>query len=250
GNTWAPYNHESKNYVVHSNVSESFAKEVAEQLEIAYKMYTKVFKRKLTGEKFHVHIFSSKQDFMEKTCAPAMAAGFYAPYSEALYMPRMSNAASFNDTLFHEGFHQFLDAVTDRVGTWFNEGHACFFGPSQYFKEGGRPKMKLVVNRRRCQIIKRALGQNKAPALEDLLFSGQREWGLNPEYTAVYYAAAWSFVYFCWFYENGKYKKILQKYMSGCKKGEGGKKLVKKAFSGLNMSQVQAEWYSHIKSVN
>jgi len=249
GNKWAPHNHESKNYIVHTDVSESFAKDVAEQCEIAYKMYAKVFKHKRTGDKFHVHIFSSKQGFMSKTGAPSNAGGFFAGYTEALYMPGSSNTPQFNNTLFHEGFHQFLNTITDSVPTWFNEGHATFFGPSQYFKEGGRPKMKLVVNRNRCPAIKRAMQNGQCPTLGDLLYSGQLEWSLSSERPALYYAAAWSFVYFCWFYEGGKYKKIVTRALNCCKKEEYGRKLVKKAFKGFSISKVQAEWYSYIKKL-
>ncbi|MHC4661314.1 MAG: tetratricopeptide repeat protein [Planctomycetota bacterium] len=249
GDKWAPYNHETKHYVIHTNISKSYAEEVGEQVEIAYKMYCKVFKRSQSGEKFHVHVFQSKQDFQAKTGAPQYAGGFFHGSLKHLYYPRTNDLAWTNNVLYHEGFHQFLDSVVSTVPIWFNEGHATFFGPSQYITDGKKKQMKLVVNKMRLTTIKRAMSGRQAPSLDDLLLSGGPEWR-DPQKMGIYYASAWSFVYFCWMYENGKYAKILQKFLSGCKKGDGGLKLIKKAFGSTNISQVQGEWYSYVKGLN
>jgi tetratricopeptide (TPR) repeat protein len=247
--SWAPHIHETSNYIIHTNVSESFAEETGERFEVAYKFFAKLFGQKPKADKFHVHVFRNKQDFHNLTKAPSFAGGFYHTGLKHLYYPVTQDKAWTDAVAYHEGFHQFVNPITQTIPHWFNEGNAEFFAPSKYIAEGGA-RMELKVNSMRLKACKQAMRAGTFPHLRDLLYSGGPEFSMGGEVMGRYYATAWSFCYFCWMYENGKYSSLLKGVLKECQRGKIGPEVVDKVFGKVDIDAVDKEWKKYVSSLN
>ena len=60
------------------------------------------------------------------------------------------------------------------------------------------------------------------------------------------YAQAWSLVYFCWNYRNGKYAPVMRNYYKACRRGLGLKEAFEASFAKLDMTVFTQQWKTYI----
>jgi len=98
------------------------------------------------------------------------------------------------DTLFHEGFHQYLHELCTDPPTWFDEGMAEFFGAVRW-RPDGRPVVRLQV--RRLQELRHHLRDfpERLPDLDELMLMPKVRF-YERDAAGLHYAMAWSLCHF------------------------------------------------------
>ena len=98
--------------------------------------------------------------------------------------------------LFHEAFHQYIFYSTVELPPhmWFNEGYADFMSGAVVYSNTGRVK-EIKTNRWRLPLIQRTIEKGKHIPMAQILKAPRSEF-YNPARRSLYYAQAWSIVYF------------------------------------------------------
>jgi tetratricopeptide (TPR) repeat protein len=239
-----PFKAEGKHYVVDTDVSKEYADEILKHAELIFKAYDKVFKGKMKpGEKFPITIFASRDAYI-RYGGPAQSGGFFHPALQRVVFIQSGNPSTFTTTLYHELFHQFLASQEVSMPIWFNEGHADFFGGFKYDEQNN--SMVCKVNPTRVNTIQQAVQRNQAPPLATMLNMTREEYyeearaGLN-------YAQGWSFVYFLWRAEGGRYSKYVKEYYNLMKKKKLSlKEMYGKVFAS-DIGELEAAWKAFVR---
>lgn len=249
GKKWASkYEEESEHYIVYTSISQEFAKRVSDQLELVYLAYTKIFPKNRFGkqDKLKVFMHGTRQEYLDHG-APQHSGGYFSPMSKQISIPRYSTFESGMAVLYHEAFHQFLDTHLQNVPLWYNEGHAEFYGAMEYLPE--THQMKFRPNGTRLPAIQKMLSSGyKLPSLKELSCMTNKEF-YDRKTMSRNYAHAWSFVYFCWIYKNGKYMKYMKKFFKALQKEKMGEEASDYAFRGANWTVMEREWKGFIMSL-
>jgi tetratricopeptide (TPR) repeat protein len=234
-----PYKAEGKHYVVATDVSQSYADEILKHAELIYKAYDKVFKGKMKpGEKFPITIFANRQGYLNYGGSP-QSGGFFSPRLGRVVFIKSGSMSTFTVTLYHELFHQFLAAQKVAMPMWFNEGHADFFGGWTYDEKNNC--MVCKPNERRRKDIQTAIQRRQAVPLAQFLQMNRDEY-YDRQTMGRNYAQGWSFVYFLWRAENGRYAKYVKKYYGLMKKKKYSlKELYNKVFR-KDIGAIEASW--------
>jgi hypothetical protein len=239
-----PFKAEGKHYIVTTDVSQDYADEILKHAELIYKAYDKVFKGKMKpGDKFPITIFSNRQDY-NRYGGPPQSGGFFSQALGRVVFIRSGSVSTQTVTLYHELFHQFLAAQKVSMPMWFNEGHADFFGGWKYDEE----KNHLIcnINQGRFNNIRQAIQRGGAAPLAQFLQMNRDEY-YDRQTMGRNYAQGWSFVYFLWRAENGRYVKYVKNYYKLMKKKKYSlKELYNKVFKS-NIGSLEASWKAYVR---
>ncbi len=143
------FSHESTNYVVKSDIDQETCVAASKVLEESYRSYRQRLSpvAGIEKRKFTVFLFSGKAgylDYAKNTLrdTPASTAGLYSSLLKQLLIWNVPDRADMFLTIRHEGFHQYLDRLTDDPPIWFNEGMAEYYELADLYggewKEGQR----------------------------------------------------------------------------------------------------------------
>lgn len=235
------YEAETAHYLVRTNVGQEFADEIAHQAELIRRLYEQVFPRgRKPKRKSPIVVFASKEEY-HRNGGPRGAGGHFDPVFKQLFLFRYPKESDTRLVLYHEGFHQFLDAILDvKPPQWFNEGVADFFGPSRYVNEGGVEGMKMRPNPWRLKTIKSLVRGGKALPFQRLMTMSQQEmYSQNP---GANYAQAWSIIYFLVRADDGAYHKYLKSYFKALRKGKDRFGAYEAAFGKTDMAALEERW--------
>ncbi len=241
---------ETKNYTVMSNISNKFTKQMAGLIQRAFTSYSQRFPvPKLRSiDKARVLIFESQLQFLEYTYITRdefshSTAGFYSPHLKELVLFDNYDRKETIDTLFHEGFHQFLDTFMSGVPVTFNEGMADYFGPSEI--KGGR-FLAGQVNPGRLPVVQYSIQSNTYVPLKELMLYTKAQYY---EKADVCYPQGWSLMHFFAHGVRGKYLPNLKKYFDAMYRGKDNKKALEDSFSEVNWELMTKEWKKYILSL-
>jgi hypothetical protein len=238
-----PNKAEGTHYVVETDAGQDYAEEILKHAETIYKAYDKVFSGKMKpGEKFPISIFSNAQDY-HNYGGPPNTGGFFHPALQRVVFIKARTDGTFTTTLYHELFHQFLASQEVVQPIWFNEGHADFFGGYTFDEENNR--MLPGPNQMRVNSIRQAVQQGAVVPLAQLLTMTREEY-YEPKRASINYAQGWSFVYFLWMAEGGKYNKYVKNYYGYMKKKKYSlKEMYAKVFAS-DIGELEASWRSFV----
>ncbi len=189
------FEHESEHYLIRSDLSKEICYEASQLLEKAYTSYSVHLKRVegLEKTRFRVFIFSGEASY-HRYADDAFGgrrestAGVYSGLVKQLLIWNLPDRADRLRTTLHEGFHQYLDAVTDDTPVWFNEGLAEYYELAETvdgkFKDG-------QVN----QDHLRTLDDAGIAPLAEFLRIAQADFYVE-ENVSRNYSQAWAFVHF------------------------------------------------------
>lgn len=232
-------------YDLETNVSQEYATKMARFMAKVYESYIKVFPYKKNETlRFHLKLFSTEGEFFTyyKRTTGADPQG---PYGKILayYMPVTKelvgwNAEGIEDTLQHEGLHQYFDYFISDCPIWFNEGYASFFETST--------ADEVRFNDGRHNTAEWLRMQNQLPHLKDIfMMSGDvfRAKG------ALHYGSSWSVVY--WFVKSGR-KKLLDRYFEALMEGKDQKQAFDAIFGPgkENVDDFDAKWRKAVRTGN
>ncbi len=127
------FDYESKHYIVSSDHGKKVCYDTAQELEKMREAYIKFLGAPpARAPKARVYVFASREGYLgyagDLQIDLSWTAGVYLPLVRelALWVPEVT--ANLENTVRHEGFHQFLHVFADDVPLWFNEGLAQVFG--------------------------------------------------------------------------------------------------------------------------
>jgi tetratricopeptide (TPR) repeat protein len=232
---------ETKNYVIRTNASQSFAQKIADNAELIRRLYEKLFPKFKRGKrKFPIIVFGTKAEYHQNG-GPPSAGGHYDPSFKQLFLYKYPKLSDTLLVLYHEGYHQFLDGLLEtKPPQWFNEGVADFFGPSEYVNENGVEGMRIRPNPWRLNLIKRAIRQNKTVPFETLMNMTQTE--MYGDNASLHYAQAWSIIYFLAEADDRAHFKYVKAYFKALRRGKSRREAYDAAFSKANMSALEQRW--------
>lgn len=231
--------------------------------------YSKVFPFKKNPKVVsRVYIFSTTAKFNQFNADlgsdMSQAAGYYSPQTKVLVInadPQSSKTNPFGfsrdavDTMFHEGFHQFINMFASNIPKWFNEGIAEYFGPSQFIS---KKKLRVGVVLKnddsfvtRYQRIRESVRANDplAPlSLNDLIKPGNKNFGSGSDRSSVSYAQSWSFIHFLLHSKSmgKKGKKLIKKYFTMLKNGQTVEEAHAATFGKLKLRKIERAWRSYV----
>ncbi|MBI5359449.1 MAG: DUF1570 domain-containing protein [Planctomycetes bacterium] len=254
---WAEiYTSETKHYIVKTNISQTVCDNSVKSIEGAYMAYTQVFPpdNKSVG-KTVVYVFKTKQEFVSHGTSVGIdkewlekIGGLYNHETKEIYIADPKQRELFNPVLYHEGFHQYIDnEVKDSVSipTWFNEGCAQWFYGSSANNNTiiGYKKIRVEID-----ILNERFGEIELKPLKTFFMLDQMEFYKD---RPANYAQAWSFVYFCFRYKNGRYESLLRDYYKEIKKGSSLQEAFDNVFGrkDVNFDVMEKEWKAYVEGL-
>ncbi len=247
----AVFTKETAHYVVISDADKALVDLIALHMEAIYGFYTTKFPKVAAGTvKFPVLIYRDQASFQKGTGADQRVLGIYSPYLKKLVVPvnpkdkwkpgQVPDEQNLRNTLlvlYHEGFHQYIHAYLERPPQWFNEGLGDFFGASRW--DGRKGGFGIGVNSWRLPDVQRVVKQGKHQPLSKLLQMTQGEF-YGPA-APLYYAQAWSVIYFLWSDEE-LFRGLLEPYYRELRKGRGLREAYEKTFGKVDVAALEARW--------
>ena len=250
--------YKTKHYRVVSNVPRFLLEtEINPFLDELYRTYVKVFKQRFglsakAADMNLIKIYNGYQNYAEHEAedgvAPARTEPGYFTGNELVVFYDPSDPAEFYGTVFHEGAHQFVQAVLPGADlpVWLDEAIATYFEACTYSRETG----KIVVDGMpwdRIYWAKEILGKVEAdesdePLAEKLFFRVEYD-----SFDAEHYALAWSFLHFLIHREGGKHKNRVAKFLRATN-GSGTRSMseVFKKSTGQDLKEVQDGWRDYV----
>lgn len=239
---------ETDNYVFKSNLSSKqrrLAQSLQDRIEVMRKKLHKFIPPvNEINEVSVVTIIDTQKNYLEYVKeAPEWSAGVWHPGRREVIVWLNENDDNTIGTLLHETFHQYIFYALDRKSppVWYNEGHADLVRSSKISKTGYRAE--IIEDQYRHGKIKNQL-RNRSIDLKRFLYLGYQEFYDNPE---LNYPIAWSLVYFLQkghiAFKGKGYEKICPKIYEELKKNSNIKKAVDNAFYGINLSELQKDYY-------
>lgn len=238
------YEYVSEHYVVQSDISKEICYEAGQLLEKAYTSYSIHLRRVGNQERtrFRVYVFSGEASYHRYTDEAfggrmENSAGVYSPEVKQLLIWNLPDPAARLRTTVHEGFHQYLDAVTRGAPVWFNEGLA------EYYELAETKDGRFQTG----QINRDHLAQLKRDGVEplvnfvrfnDALFRAKGQETRN-------YAQGWAFVHFL---QHGtrEQRAIFDTLFRLLGEGATPGSAVFQAFEGVDFDALDAAFLAHV----
>ncbi len=242
------YDVKTSHYFLSTDHSMDYAKRMVKELEGIYKAYDKQFraaKRKNTRLRFRVIMFKNRTLYSKYTAgvtgshfAATRTAGFYSPILKQLVLWDNRNVV---ETLYHEGFHQFLDFFLENPPRWFNEGLAEVFETAKKQPDGTFKFFE--INQQDLRLVKTYIQRNQAYTIEKLLNLPVADFYKNARKT---YPLSWSLCYFLIHGERGAFRSLMTRFFQSLLKGESPKEAYKKAFGKMDMAELDQRWKKYM----
>ncbi len=242
------YTEQTEHYLVKTNESEGFAKDLAALIEVAYAEYKAYYggeEPKLSGkEKMTLYAYRSYEDY-RKYCVETKAedhlnaAGFAR--SDSLVVVgwnKTNNRQQFLQTMVHEAAHLYFFRVTPsgRPASWYAEAMATYF---EGFNWDGKAYKFNFVSESRLPFVRDAMKGKRHIALKDML-AGDALTLINSDSqkALLFYAQCWALNYYLSQTENKEYRAAYAEYRKGVASG-GGKSLLE---FFTDPARLEADW--------
>ena len=200
-------------YDVETNVNQEYSTKMARFMDKVYQSYIKVFPYKKNETlRFHLKLFSTQGEFFSyfkrsNGTDPAGPNGTVAAYYASRTKELVGwNAADIEETLQHEGLHQYFDYFIENCPVWFNEGYASFFETST--------ADAVRFNDERHRTAQWLHFKNELPSMKEIFMMN---WAVFRAKGAMHYGSSWSVIY--WFVKSGR-KQILDRYFEALMEGK------------------------------
>jgi hypothetical protein len=243
---------ETKYYHILSTCSKELTDQLVQHMDaVVAQVYHKIFEfEEKIPYKYVIRFWKDRNEFGNNG-GPPMAAAYFKPDTKELVGYNLrADGRSLQDpfqTLSHEGWHQFFDFFIPDAPRWYDEGFAEVIYPTTV--KNGKANWS-GFNLYRSQDVTQALKANKLIPLRDVIRMSHGEAYSGD--VGLFYAEAWSFVYFLTTYTHSD-KKIQQKvrnfykdYFWELHKGTDFVEAVDIVFKEVNFETLEAAWLKAI----
>ena len=255
------YSFESENYHINSDVSEPYAKEIAEKMEAALVLFNNFlhFNTDALEAKLNVTIFKNKDKFDLYLISVLKASRedfVYIHYSdisksELVGFKKDSNE-DFNSSLLHQGFIQFLKSYVPNPPIWLREGTATCLESSQWDStiKSFSYKPNFIWLKTLKSIIQDT-GYNATILSMDSLLSLDKD---NASRNInVFYPQSWGFVFFLLNSENKEYNRMFWDTITNLESDatlmQNSLSVKQNIFKWINLSIIQNDFITYIESL-
>ncbi len=228
------YHWKSRHYEVHTDIDKKTAEDASRILEKAFTAYSTYMGRTKTKapRRFQVYIFSGEAGYHEYVRSligtpKTHTAGLYFPLLKQLLIWNLPDRKSMLKTVQHEGFHQYVDSITEEMPNWLNEGTAEYYETATSGRWSNTPIRKDHLSELAGGV--RDLGRFVRISYRD--FYGSASFN---------YARAWALVYFLR-HSTPTNKKVLTSLHDKLKSGMTSKKAIEEVFGQLDMKALKVE---------
>jgi Flp pilus assembly protein TadD len=228
---WAEaYTEETAHYIVKTNESEQFAKDLAVLVEAAYGEYRTYYdgaEPKLSGkEKMTLHAYRTYEDY-RKYCVETNAedhlnaAGFARSDSNVVVgWNKTSNRQQFLQTMVHECAHLYFFRVCPmaRPASWYAEAMATYF---EGFSYDGKTYKFNFMSESRLPFVRDAMKGGRHIPLKDMM-AGNALALINSDSqkALLFYAQCWALNYYLCQTENKAYRAAYAEYRKAVASGQ------------------------------
>lgn len=277
--------HNTKNYHVQSQCGIEKAKRLGAHMEIMNVVYKRMFPPGKGGTKLQTIKLFADEDGYHAYGGPQGTAAYYAKDDREMVcydsgkwsdevkeegpvtgaetpLDRIKRRRSrFLDmmtmdllgTAAHEGWHQYFAwLVGSRVSlpSWINEGMGDYFyaaAPKRDEPKGRKPKVDLgLPNDGRLWVVQAALDQGMLIPLEKFVTMLQNEYYANPN---LCYAQGWALCQFLLHGADGKYEKVIPKYIHLIATDSNWQAVTEKAFKGFDLVAMNDEFHAYVRDL-
>ncbi|MDF1661984.1 MAG: DUF1570 domain-containing protein [Planctomycetota bacterium] len=244
---------ETDHYIVLSDISESRARFYADRLEWIHAFYQKQFPYSVGKKKATALIFNTQEGYQQyanltRNSRAESTLGYFHPVYDQLLLfedPEGSTEETL-DTLYHEGFHQFISRICPSLPFWANEGLAEYFGPTR-FDDYGTVKSTGALNPLRLPYL-RDYKKRALPFLKfaDLMNQSGRQFQSGN--VGLKYAQSWSMIHF---FKHGTQGRgpLFKAYFEMLRAGRTAEYAYKKTYGQLNLSGFENQWNSYLSEI-
>ncbi|MEM7199932.1 MAG: DUF1570 domain-containing protein [Planctomycetota bacterium] len=242
------YDYQSTNYHVFSDIDHKTCVLATRTLEQAYSAYkSQLVGIPHTNRRFRAYLFSGEagyHGYAEKIGAHARehTAGLYSPVLKQLLVWHLPSHTRLEETIRHEGFHQYLDSVIAQPPTWFNEGLALYY--ERLARKGGRVEGGVV--REDLLAILRE-NPRRMISLERFLFEGAASfYDQDPD---VHYAQAWALVHYLRDSTRAN-RKLFQDLFRALRQDVPPRDAIELAFRGTNLDRFERRFQTYVRELD
>lgn len=189
------FEHRSEHYLVVSDIDSKVCRQTAAILEQGYEVFSKelVAPPEVEEAPFAVFVFAGQDgylDFANEVFGgrPRGSLGLFTPMLKQLLIWNAPTRETMDQTIRHEGFHQYLDRVLPNAPIWLNEGLAV------YNETGKLEYGKWKVGETRRDYLRVLEGSVLVPSARFLRFS-PRDFQ-DPMAIIQHYGQAWLTLHF------------------------------------------------------
>ncbi|MCC6740300.1 MAG: DUF1570 domain-containing protein [Planctomycetia bacterium] len=229
GNWSDCYTQETAHYVVKTNTTEEFAKDLGVLLEAAYVEYAKFYggaEPRLPGkEKMTLHAYRTYEDY-RKYCVENRqedhlnAAGFARSDSNVVVgWDKTGNKHQFLQTMVHEAAHLYFFRVTPgvQVPSWYAEGMATYF---EGFDWDGKTYRFDFVSDSRVPFVRDAMKGGRHIPLKDLIAGDALQLiNSDSQKALLFYAECWSLNWYLSQTDNRAWRAGYEEYRKAVASG-------------------------------
>ncbi|KAF0243990.1 MAG: hypothetical protein FD180_2925 [Planctomycetota bacterium] len=242
------FTEQTAHYLVKTNESEAFAKDLAALIEVAYGEYKAYYggeEPKLSEkEKMTLYAYRTYEDY-RKYCVETKAedhlnaAGFAR--SDSLVVVgwnKTNNRQQFLQTMVHEAAHLYFFQVSKAASppSWYAEAMATYF---EGFNWDGKAYKFNFVSESRLPFVRDAMKGKRHIALKDML-AGDALTLINSDSqkALLFYAQCWALNYYLSQTENKEYRAAYAEYRKGV--ASGAAKTLLEYFP--DAARLEADW--------
>ncbi|MEK7467955.1 MAG: tetratricopeptide repeat protein [Planctomycetota bacterium] len=249
------YTEQTAHYLIKTNESEAFAKDLAGLIEVAYAEYKAYYggeEPKLAGkEKMTLYAYKSYEDY-RKYCVETKAedhlnaAGFAR--SDSLVVVgwnKTNNRQQFLQTMVHEAAHMYFFQVAKsaRPPSWYAEAMATYF---EGFNWDGKAYKFNFVSESRLPFVRDAMkGKRHIPMADMLAGDALALINSDSQKALLFYAQCWALNYYLCQTENKEYRAAYAEYRKGVASGAG--KTLMEYFP--DAARLEADWVRFVSGL-
>ncbi|TAH36805.1 MAG: DUF1570 domain-containing protein [Planctomycetota bacterium] len=245
GPAWTkPYRHQTKHYLVSSDIDLNLCREAGKVLEDSYLAFTRHLRPVPDADqrRFRAYLFSGQDGYLRYSRdalggAHGGSAGLYSPVFKQLLIWNLPDRDAMFRTIRHEAFHQYLDRLAPDAPIWLNEGLAEYYEIADYVDGQWREGQVHFAYRERL------LG---SPMLELQHFVAlDRGSFYAPADVEQNYAQAWGFVHFL--RHGGKaQQQLFDRLFDSLVAGSPARGAVQAQFAGTDFARMQKDLELHL----
>ncbi|MCE9581808.1 MAG: DUF1570 domain-containing protein [Planctomycetes bacterium] len=242
----------TEHYLIKTNESEQFAKDLAVLIEAAYGEYKAYYageEPKLPGkDRMTLYAYRTYEDY-RKYCAETKnednlnAAGFAKSDSSVVVgWNKTSNRQQFLQTMVHEAAHlyYFKIATTAQPPSWYAESMATYF---EGFTWDGKTYRFNFVSESRLPFVRDAMkGNRHIPLAEMLGGNALKLINSDAQKALLFYAQCWALNYYLSQTENKAYREAYAAYRKQI--ASGGVKTLLEFFP--DAARLEADWVRYV----
>ncbi|MCC6740298.1 MAG: tetratricopeptide repeat protein [Planctomycetia bacterium] len=249
------YTEQTEHYLIKSNETEQFTKDLAVLIEAAYaefKAYYGGDEPKLPGkEKMTLYAYRTYEDY-RKYCVETKAedhlnaAGFARSDSNVVVgWNKTNNRQQFLQTMVHEAAHLYFFRVASgaRPPSWYAEAMATYF---EGFNWDGKTYRFTYVSESRLPFVRDAMKGGRHIALKDMLGGDALQLiNSDSQKALLFYAQCWSLNYYLSQTENRPYREAYAQYRKAV--ASGGAKSLLEFFP--DVARLEADWVRFVSGM-